>query len=208
MFAQLPTGEQLATFQPAPRARRLRLDHRDEFIELTLGSATIWFLLPGLIWFGGLIVIAPFTAPIWGGEFMGWWRWWGLVAFTWIVLLPSLLLLLTWLSSAKSSGEVALVIDPQTPALHLPAYKRSLGAEEIDSIVEVLGMQTEGAGVEPVIQTSVVSQLPSGQYELLPIVTQIRPPPDDLRLADLLADYLLRPVIRVEVDERDKNSVG
>jgi len=184
----------------------LRLDHHEGAVEIKLGATSIWFLLPGLIWFGVLVLAAPFAAPLCGGEFMGWWRWWGLAAFTWMLLLPGLLLFFSWITSVEHDGESVLIIDSQQSKLHILTYGRSLTADEIDSYVEVFAWQQTRHGLEPVIQTSVVAKLPSGEYELLPIVTQVSPPPHDRRLADYLAGFVERTVLRVELETHHENA--
>lgn len=206
LFANVPTSEQLRSLWPAPRVRRLRLEHRESCVEVQLGASNIWFLLPGLIWFGLLVLVAPFAAPFFGGDFMDWWRWWGLVAFTWMLLLPGLLLFFAWITSVEHDGESVLIIDPQRATLHLPRHGRVLAADEIDSYVQVFAWQQTRHGLEPVIQTSVVANLPSGEYELLPIVTQVGPSLHDRRLADFLAGAIERTVLRIELETHHENA--
>lgn len=206
LFAGPPSTAELSVLRPAPRADLLAYSARDDLFEVTIAPRSIWFLFPGLVWFGIVVAVAPWTAPLWGAQFMGWARWWSLVLVTWVIVLPAVLLALSWLVQRTRAGEAVLLIDPVSGKLYLPDGDRAIGAEEMIKLIEFVCWAKDTGRWRPMVQTSLLVEAPNCACELVPIVTQVRPPRLAMPLADRLATVFGVPVMRVRLSQEQSRT--
>ncbi len=206
LFAKPPTDAELSTLLPAPRADLLSYCARDDIYEVAVAPRSIWFLLPGLVWFCVVVAVAPWLAPLWGGQFMGWARWGALMLLTWVVLLPAALVLISWLVQRSRAGENVAVIDPVSGKLYLPSVDRAVAAEKMHKLVEVTRWAKDRGRWCPLVQTSVLVEASNGKYELVPIVTQVRPARLAMPLVDRLSTVFGVSVLRVKLDEHESRN--
>jgi hypothetical protein len=200
LFDEPPTRAELSALLPAPRADQLSYTARDDVFEVAIVPRPIWNFLPGLVWFGLVVAIAPFTAPLWGGAFMGWSKWFALVLATWVFILPMVLVLLSWFMQREHAGEAVLLVDPVAGAAALPNQGRSFGAEQLLQVVEIIRWAEDRRHWRPVVQTSLVVAGDRGGFEVVPLVTQVRPSRFAMPLADRLSHVFEVPLVRVRLD--------
>ncbi len=207
LFAAPPTSAELAAVLPAPRADRLSYTASNDSFEVGVAARPVWLLLPGLVWFGVVVTVAPWMAPLWGGQFMGWGRWCVLMLVNWIVLLPAVLVLLSWLVQRKHAGESVLVVDLAAGKLYLPTGDRAVAVGELFQVVEVIRWAEDERQWKPVVQTSLVLLVAEGGFEVVPLVTEVRPSPFGMPLADRLGDVFGVPIIRVQLSDEESRPV-
>lgn len=130
-------------------------------------------------------------------------RWWSLVLLIWLIVLPLALVLLSWLLQRKDAGESVLVVDRATAKLYVPTGGQVIAAADLFQVVEVIRWAEDAHHWKPVVQTSLVVAIAEGGFEVIPIVTQVRPNRFAMPLADRLADVFGVPVLRVQLDAEE-----
>ncbi|MGI9458247.1 MAG: hypothetical protein ACR2NU_16915 [Aeoliella sp.] len=206
-FDHPPIASELVTLLDGRVVADLRCLGEGRYFEIAPVSIPVWFLLPGLIWFGLLVGVAPIAAPLWGGEFMGAWRWLALVAFTWFLLMPVILLLFALLIEHRTSHDAVAVVDTEARELHLPHCDRRLTGEEVFQFVELSRWCRSVEDWRPVHQVSVVARLPEGRFELLPIVTQLGASRSDLSVVTRLVEVFSVPVVKIQLDQEQSKAL-
>ena len=122
---------------------------------------------------------------------------------TWVVLLPAALVLISWFVQRTRAGENVAVIDPVSGKLFLPSVDRAVGAEKMYKLVEVTRWAKDSGRWRPVVQTSVLVEASNGKFELVPIVTQVRPARLAMPLADRLSTVFGVSVLRLKLNEQE-----
>lgn len=200
LFDKPPTSAQLSALLPAPRADHLSYATREDVFEVTISPRPIWYLMPGLVWFGIVVMVTPWTAALWGGQFMGWPRWLALVLVIWGVVLPVALVVLSWVTQRRHAGESVVVVDPAAGTMVLPNRGRRITADQLFQVVEIIRWAADRRRWRPIVQTALVVLVEQGGFEVVPLVTQVRPSRFAMPLADRLAEVFDAPLLRVQLD--------